>query len=102
MLNNFHKHYPNDNLCLSGGCAYNGLANGKNKGIAPDSKIVMVSSNVNAANWVLTVADACDYIFKIADSLGLPAVINNSNGIQFGSRKRRLRIRSENCGRNSK
>jgi carbamoyltransferase len=29
MLNNFHKHYPMDNLCLSGGCAYNGLANGK-------------------------------------------------------------------------
>jgi carbamoyltransferase len=29
MLNNFHKHSPNDNLCLSGGCAYNGLANGK-------------------------------------------------------------------------
>ncbi len=29
MLNNFHSHYPMDNLCLSGGCAYNGLANGK-------------------------------------------------------------------------
>jgi carbamoyltransferase len=29
MLNNFHTHYPMDNLCLSGGCAYNGLANGK-------------------------------------------------------------------------
>jgi len=29
MLNNFYKHYPMDNLCLSGGCAYNGLANGK-------------------------------------------------------------------------
>jgi carbamoyltransferase len=29
MLNNFYKHYPQDNLCLSGGCAYNGLANGK-------------------------------------------------------------------------
>jgi len=29
ILNNFHKHYPMDNLCLSGGCAYNGLANGK-------------------------------------------------------------------------
>ena len=29
MLNNFHSHAPNDNLCLSGGCAYNGLANGK-------------------------------------------------------------------------
>lgn len=29
MLNNFHTHHPMDNLCLSGGCAYNGLANGK-------------------------------------------------------------------------
>ena len=29
MLNNFHSHFPMDNLCLSGGCAYNGLANGK-------------------------------------------------------------------------
>ena len=29
MLNTFYKHYPQDNLCLSGGCAYNGLANGK-------------------------------------------------------------------------
>jgi carbamoyltransferase len=29
MLNNFYEHYPQDNLCLSGGCAYNGLANGK-------------------------------------------------------------------------
>jgi carbamoyltransferase len=29
MLNKFHSHYPMDNLCLSGGCAYNGLANGK-------------------------------------------------------------------------
>ena len=61
----------------------NGLANGKNKGIAPDSKIVMVSSNVNAANWGLTVSDACDYIFKFADSLGLPAVINISMGASY-------------------
>ena len=29
MLNNFYTHSPMDNLCLSGGCAYNGLANGK-------------------------------------------------------------------------
>ena len=29
MLNTFYKHYPQDNLCLGGGCAYNGLANGK-------------------------------------------------------------------------
>lgn len=29
MLNYFQKHSNNENLCLSGGCAYNGLANGK-------------------------------------------------------------------------
>ena len=61
----------------------NGLANGKNKGMAPDSKIVMVSTNINAANWVLTLVDACDYIFKYADSLGLPAVINISMGTSY-------------------
>ncbi len=29
MLNYFQAHSKNENLCLSGGCAYNGLANGK-------------------------------------------------------------------------
>ena len=70
---------------VSGVAAGNGLANGKNKGMAPDSKIVMVATNLNATNWTLTVADACDYIFKFADSLGLPAVINVSAGNYFGS-----------------
>ncbi len=70
---------------VTGVAAGNALANGKNKGMAPDSKIVMVATNLNAANWTLTVADACDYIFKFADSLGLPAVINVSAGNYFGS-----------------
>ena len=70
---------------VTGVAAGNGLANGKNKGIAPDSKIVMVVTNLNATNWTLTVADACDYIFKYADSLGLPAVINISAGSYYGS-----------------
>lgn len=70
---------------VSGIATGNGLANGKNKGMAPDSKIVMVGTNLNATNWTLTVADACDYIFKYADTLGLPCVINLSVGNYFGS-----------------
>lgn len=70
---------------VTGVAAGNGLANGKNKGMAPDSKIVMVVTDLNATNWTLTVADACDYIYKFADSLGLPAVINLSQGGYFGS-----------------
>lgn len=70
---------------VSGIAAGNGLANGKNKGMAPDSKIVMVETNLNATNWTLTVADACDYIFKYADTLGLPCVINLSVGNYYGS-----------------
>lgn len=63
----------------------NGLANGMNKGVAPDSKIIIVETNFNLPNWTLSVADACDYIFKVADTLGLPAVINMSVGNYFGS-----------------
>jgi len=70
---------------VAGAGSGNGLANGKNKGMAPDSKIIIVETNFNLPNWTLTVADACDYIFKVADSLGLPAVINLSLGTYFGS-----------------
>lgn len=70
---------------VSGIATGNGLANGKNKGMAPDSKIVMVGTDLNATNWTLTVADACDYIYKFADSLGLPCVINLSVGGYYGS-----------------
>ena len=70
---------------VTGIAAGNGRANGRNKGMAPEATIIMVETNLSATNWTLTVADACDYIFKVADSLGLPAVINISNGVQFGS-----------------
>lgn len=70
---------------VTGSGSGGGLANGKNKGVAPDSKIIMVETNFNLPNWTLTVADACDYIFKVADTLGLPAVINISVGTYMGS-----------------
>ncbi|MCH2225207.1 MAG: S8 family peptidase [Crocinitomicaceae bacterium] len=63
----------------------NGLANGTNKGMAPDSKIVIVESDFANPNWTLSVADACDFIFSVADSLGLPAVVNLSIGTYLGS-----------------
>lgn len=70
---------------VSGLAAGNGRANGKNMGMAPDVKIVMVQTNFNLPNWSLTVADACDYIFKIADEMNMPAVINLSLGSYLGS-----------------
>ena len=63
----------------------NGSANGKNKGAAPESDLVIVETNFNLPNWTLTIADACDYIFKLADSLDKPAVINLSLGSYLGS-----------------
>ena len=63
----------------------NGLANGKNKGMAPNSKIISIETNFNLNNWTLTVADAIDYVFKVADTLGVPAVVNLSVGSYLGS-----------------
>lgn len=70
---------------VTGKAAGNGLANGTNKGMAPETDIIVVETNFNLPNWTLTVADACDYIFSVADSLGKPAVINLSVGSYLGS-----------------
>lgn len=70
---------------VAGAGSGNAFANGSNLGMAPESIIVVVESDFSAPNWTLTVADACDYIFSIADSLGVPAVINLSLGSYLGS-----------------
>ena len=70
---------------VTGICAGNGLANGRNKGMAPEAEIIFIETNFNLPNWTLTVADACDYVFKVADSLNKPAVINLSVGSYLGS-----------------
>ena len=70
---------------VAGCAAGNGLASGYHKGVAPESDIIVVQSNFNAADWLSTVVDATDYIYKIADSLGKPCVINGSLGTYFGS-----------------
>lgn len=70
---------------VTGMAVGNGSANGKNKGFAPDANIVVVKTNFSLPNWTLTIADACDYIFRVADSLNMPAVVNLSLGTYLGS-----------------
>jgi len=61
----------------------NGLAVNNYSGVAPDADIIAVAvdfeSNEN------TILDAVDYIYKVADSLGMPCVINVSLGDYAGS-----------------
>lgn len=63
----------------------NARANGQAMGVAPNSMIIMIETNFSLGNWSLTVADACDYVFKVADSLGMQAVMNLSVGSYLGS-----------------
>jgi hypothetical protein len=70
---------------VAGMATGNGRANGTNKGFAPDADLIIVETNFNLDNWTLTIADACDFIFKVADSLGKPAVVNLSLGSYLGS-----------------
>jgi gliding motility-associated-like protein len=63
--------------------AGSGLANGKNKGIAPDANIVFINLSLTTG-YQSRIVDACDYIFKFADSLGLPAVVNIGVGSPYG------------------
>lgn len=54
-------------------------------GIAPETELIVVSSNFTAVGWTNTVADAVDYIFGRAEELGRPCVINASLGTYLGS-----------------
>jgi len=70
---------------VTGTAAGNGLANGRHKGVAPKSDLIVVSSRFNAPNWRATVADAVKYILDEAEALGRPVVINASLGTYLGS-----------------
>lgn len=70
---------------VAGAACGNAFANGKNKGVAPKTDIIMVETDEGAADWLSTVADAVEYIYTIADSIGKPCVINASVGTYYGS-----------------
>ena len=69
---------------VTGTVAGNGLANGRHKGCAPKSDMIIVSSRFSG-NFRASVADAVKYIFDEAEALGRPAVINASLGTYLGS-----------------
>lgn len=76
--------------CVAGIAAGNGLSvrgtpyEGLYQGIAPKTEIIAVKIKEDE-NFLANVADAVDYIFKKADALGKPCVINTSIGTYYGS-----------------
>lgn len=62
----------------------NGNAANAYTGMAPNADIIEVAFNYNL-NFLSTFVDAADYIFKKADAMGKPCVINASLGTYFGS-----------------
>jgi len=76
--------YPHGTM-VTGQAAGNARANGSNIGVAPDANIIAVKTDFTRPNWTLTVVDAVDYIFKVADTLNMPAVVNLSLGTYIGS-----------------
>ncbi|HRN93090.1 MAG: S8 family serine peptidase [Chitinophagales bacterium] len=56
------------------------------RGIAYESDIIAVRIPTSSNNFLARVADAVDYIFKKADALGKPCVVNTSVGTYEGSR----------------
>ncbi|MBW6481867.1 MAG: S8 family peptidase [Vicingaceae bacterium] len=68
---------------VSGIAAGNGRAVSNYKGVAPDANIIAVGIDFNSNNS--TVVDALQYIYNIADSLGMPCVVNVSLGDYRGS-----------------
>ncbi len=70
---------------VAGTAVGNGLANGRHKGVASGSDIIMVATNFGLANWPASVADGVKYIIDEAAAAGKPAVINASLGSYTGS-----------------
>lgn len=70
---------------VTGAAASNGLATGNFRGIAPESNLIVVATDFSKPNWLQTVAEAVDYIYRKADSLGMPCIINASVGTYAGS-----------------
>lgn len=70
---------------VTGAAASNGLASGQFRGVAPEVNIIAVATDFQKPNWLQTVAESVDYIFKKADAMGMPCVINASVGTYIGS-----------------
>lgn len=70
---------------VSGIAAGNGRAcNGRYVGMAPNTDMIVVAFNFGRP-FISAFMDAADYIFKKADAMGKPCVINGSLGAYWGS-----------------
>lgn len=69
---------------VTGVAAGNGISEVKYRGIAPEADIIFVAIDFNN-DTMATIADAVNYIYSKADSLGKPCVINCSIGDYYGS-----------------
>lgn len=69
---------------VTGIAASDGSSLSEYKGVAPDAEIIAVSIDYGSS-FLSNVVDAVDYIFKKADALGKPCVINTSLGTYIGS-----------------
>lgn len=70
---------------VTGLAAGNGRAIGRHKGMAPKASLIVVALDDNRS-FISSFIDAADYIFKKADAMGKPCVVNASVGTFFGSR----------------
>lgn len=70
---------------VTGIAASNGSAIGKYAGMAPNAELVIVAFNYNRP-FLAAVVDGVEYIFRKADAMGRPCVINASLGTYVGSR----------------
>ncbi len=72
---------------VSGIAAGNGLALNNYVGAAPKSDIIAVALDFNKpdSDWLSSIVDATDYIYKKAQAMGKPCVINASVGTYLGS-----------------
>lgn len=86
--------YANDfghGTCVAGIAAGNGYSvrntqyEDQVRGIAPEADIIAVRVEDSDNFFETHVADAVDYIFKKADAMGKPCVINTSVGTYYGS-----------------
>ncbi|MBT4704024.1 MAG: S8 family serine peptidase [Flavobacteriales bacterium] len=77
----FYGHGTN----TAGIAAGNGASVEDFTGVAPESELIIVSSDFAAIGWTSTIADAVDYIFEKAEELGKPCVINASLGTYIGT-----------------
>ncbi len=69
---------------VAGNAAGNGSANPQYPGVAPEAYIIMVAVDFSSP-FFTHLADAIQYMFQKADSLGMPIAVNVSLGVYGGS-----------------